>query len=425
MDVANKYPRFLNRHYILAIKENLQSHCFEKTIITCGTELDKERAELYAICTDCRKSVKNMLDYINSRVELKLAYESFNGDARYNSLSTAFGGLCDFEYNAFGEKQKWGIAGADLSNLESTDKDIKYKLFKLVFQHIIVYRRDITIKQCLQDANTKFVTHCRKGFSTSEYKISNSIKIILKTNFAYGRSSYLGLVIMYKGLQILPCHDLVLFWHTRITILMNFSKSFPLMPDLDNPEPWGWEAAVNYIVDAVNLASINEQTFIDRYIVSPCEQMVEQFEKWVAHNDFYILDISSDDEINLFAIRAERISSSLKFMNSLRKFEQNHISVGQFIYRIQKCNEQLKIRIEKYLPDIILRIPKCKSELEKLELTRLVLEAKKLLLQNEDGVNQLINTINDVRTQIRIRKRLIENTQLIQQSLRQIRKYIK
>ena len=70
------------------------------------------------------------------------------------------------------------------------------------------------------------------------------------------------------------------------------------MPDLDNPEPWGWEAAVNYIVDAVNLASIDEQTFIDRYIVSPCEQMVEQFEKWVAHNDFYILDLSSDDEIN-------------------------------------------------------------------------------------------------------------------------------
>mgnify|MGYP000838212581 FL=1 len=75
-----------------------------------------------------------MLDYINSRVELKLAYESFNGDARYNSLSTAFGGLCDFEYNAFGEKQKWGIAGADLSNLESTDKDIKYKFKGLTDQ---------------------------------------------------------------------------------------------------------------------------------------------------------------------------------------------------------------------------------------------------------------------------------------------------
>ena len=70
------------------------------------------------------------------------------------------------------------------------------------------------------------------------------------------------------------------------------------MPDLDYREPWGWEAAVNFIVDAVIVASIDEQTFIDRYIVSPCEQMVEQFEKWVAHNDFYILDISSDDEIN-------------------------------------------------------------------------------------------------------------------------------
>ena len=139
------------------------------------------------------------------------------------------------------------------------------------------------------------------------------------------------------------------------------------MPVLDIHVTWCCEAAVYYIDDDLNLASNNEQTFIDRYIVSPCEQMVEQFEKWVAHNDFYILDISSDDEINLFAIRAERISSSLKFMNSLRKFEQNHISVGQFIYRIQKCNEQLKIRIEKYLPDIILRIPKCKSELEKLE----------------------------------------------------------
>lgn len=398
---TSNYPRSLNRHYLLMVKENPHSHLYEKMTASIGSELNNERIALHALYKNSAKSVKDMLHYLNSHKELKFAYESFNDEALYNKLAVAFGGLSDFQYNNHGDQEAWGVRGEAVPDKEQYNADTKRKFFRLIFQHIIAYRRYLAIKKWQLNPQIKIISYCTKGFHSKFYPISPNINIILKTNFAYGNSSYLGVILKYKGLRILPCQNLIFFNGIKTSILMTFSNSFPLEPNPhDAEQPWGWNAAIDFIVNAANLAITDEKVFIEQYIISPCEQMVQEFESWLAHDNMKDVYELRENQFHDFAIHAERISYSLKFPSDLLLFQEKNIPIQQFVLRIEQVNASLKLLIEEYMPSIIALTPK-PDVIEKLEQELHTLENQKKTNINQNTIKNLEDRISVIRRTIR------------------------
>lgn len=417
------YPRYLNRHYLLMVKKNSETHLYEKMTAPIGLELNNERIALHALYKDSAKSVKDMLDYINSHNELKKAYNSFSNDALYNKLAVAFGGLNEFQYNAHGDQEAWGVRGEEVPATEQFKTDIKHKFFNLIFQHIIAYRRNLAICKWRQDSSVKIISHCSRGFHEERYKINQNIDIVLKTNFSYGQASYFGVILTYKGLRILPCQDLVVFHGIKTAMLMSFSASFPLEPNPRNAEqPWGWHAAIDFIITVANMAITNEKLFIEKYIVSPCEQMVQEFESWLYYDNMKDLSELREDRFHDFVIHAERISYSLKFPSDLLLFQEKNIPMQQFISRIEKVNQVLKRLIEKHMPDIIALTPK-RHIITDLEQKQYALEAQKKTTKDENAIKNIEQDIKAIRRKIREQHRIIYSIESAQRSLERINSY--
>lgn len=247
--------------------------------------------------------------------------------------------------------------------------DLRTKFHSYIHRRFNAFNIAKAYKICQANPDILTFSHRRIGWSNPIYKLTPNFTFEIKTNFGYGHVSYFFTKLMYKGIEIIPFSEWVMYPHADFSEIIRYSKKH----NLDDKD---WYFALTYAKDACNLSLTNEQAFVDKYIMSECDKMINELESILTKNEFnyHLEHIKSDEKgfriepetkkivlagHELIEFRGEKISGALNFIEKILSFEKVR-SMNSFIDRIKKLN--LKI-----LPVLQNEVPLINSEIMNLQ----------------------------------------------------------
>ncbi len=183
-------------------------------------------------------------------------------------------------------------------------------------------------------------SHRRVGWSTPKYKLNDDFSIEIKTNFGFGYVSYFYTRLQYKGLDIIPFADWIIYEQARLYEIINYSAKHNLTNE-------SWLEALEYSKEACNLSLIDETAFVRKYIVDECERMVSGLESFLKAQKFMFINLERiytdvhKEGHNLIEFRGEKISGALGFIKNIIQFDKIAEMKG-FVNRIEACNKTLQ-----------------------------------------------------------------------------------
>ncbi len=146
---------------------------------------------------------------------------------------------------------------AELSNISF---NFKLAYYVSVYQYIYFPLYDDAINKisagnCIMHANEI------RGFNTVKHEITNDIRLEIKTNFAYGNSSYFYTILYYKEIPITLFSFLLRFAYVEMEYMVKYTKSHRVKRE-------GWDKALEYVKSVYEtIESGGEKAFVEKYII--------------------------------------------------------------------------------------------------------------------------------------------------------------
>ena len=308
------------------------------------------------------QTAKSILQFVKSNNNLKILLKYFD---YCTNLSAAFQGIpsIDSEF-----EQQYS---SDLNNYPNNankiiqeKSDLKNKLL-VRFQ---AYHLSVAIEHAeLQRKLNQIIaySHRKVGWSTPEYFLNKNFSLEIKTNFGYGSVSYFYTRLRYKGFDIVPFSEWIVYEKAKIYEIVKYSASHTL-------EDSGWIDALNYACEACNLSLKDEVEFVRKYMIEECEKLSIGLENIMKNSNFRFLTwnrIYTDkrlDSHNLIEFRGEKISGALSFISNILKFA-SIIEIDEFIDRILNCNKKILPILQNEIPLIEEKLGKLLILLNKIE----------------------------------------------------------
>jgi hypothetical protein len=245
------------------------------------------------------------------------------------------------------------------------------------------------------------------GWSNPEYKITDNLTQEIKTNFGYGSVSYFFSLLTYKNIQITPLSEWIDYRYSNFSEVIRYTKSFksriPVTDEKGRLKYYKtkilneyWLDAIKFTKIATNLSITDENEFIEKYIITECEQMVQGLECFYKNNVFHLLEENQIENENssryrldidgfeLISFKTEKIIGALDFISKI--IEYNAITPTQkYVSRIKNLND-------KFIPNVYSALKKEKQELRKTQdkLKLFLVEHNKLIKKSEFYRNERV-----------------------------------
>lgn len=328
------------------------------------------------------------------------------------------------KYNDFLEdfaKNKSLDLEKEKKNREESKIKLREELLTLLKEHMIAYRLKKTyeiMQQKINKGNIVAHSHRRAGWCAFEFKASEIFKFMFSTNFGYGYSSYFFLIMTYKDIDIVPYSEWVIYRYARWITVHRYSQRY----ELDNTQ---WIDAMDYTKDAYNLSVTNPMQFISKHIIGECERMVEGLENFLRQDVFELyddkgkydkktkeypkMDIKSEMKENkrlLLSFRGEKISGALQFIESIASFK-DITEMELFIRRIEKCNEQVLVKLKQEIEILTYEIPPLEQNLAQLKLD--YEKASNLFITYNNDVEKYKKELNELDLDYNTRQQKLQN----------------
>lgn len=224
-----------------------------------------------------------------------------------------------------------------------------------------------TYAKCRADKEVSIFSHRMMGWSNPVFSISKNLSIEIKSNFGFGRSSYFISVIKFKNFKITPFSHWVKYRYAKYYEILQYSS-------LHNVQNESWHEAIEFVKDAANLSLKSEKMFIEKYIIDELDKMLDGLNEILKSQEFNIFNersIRTRYELagyDLINFRAEKISGSLDFIESILNFNEI-IATKTFADRIERINKETQ-------PMLTFELKKTRKEIQKLELEKDVITPK-------------------------------------------------
>lgn len=279
----------------------------------------------------------------------------------------------------------------ELDNLKNMDE--KYALDEIIRSHkeeyyklIEPYLYSLDYYRALVDNQIEHRCELfsveNQGWHSKSINLRDDVKVILKTNFCYGVSSYFNVTICYKGIVLSPYSAWVKYYFAGYNEIINCTRSY-------NCDRSSWERAFDFIASAYNKARKDPDNFVRTEVVYEVNEMVSGlYEIFDKDNNYLesLLDVEQCREENRFIgistvrhaneferqcyeirkeesamiFRMEKISGALHFLESLKKLAVIFNEVKDSINRVLDLNKKI-------YPDIIAAIPPIRMEIKELQ----------------------------------------------------------
>ena len=231
------------------------------------------------------------------------------------------------------------------------------------------------------------------GWSNFSYKVTEDVAIDLKTNFGYGNSSYFGLGLRYKGIDILPYSYLVRYYYAEMRDLLRYTRLF-------RPSRDSWNTAFNFIEETANRASDSPEEFVSQWILGEVYNMVECLHVYLDEPQYFIhkfvknsnraadcnyltvrnMNNEEKDCYGVFpeemtlAICAEKVTGALDFLENLSQLSTLVPEINHYIKEIKEMAIAVIPKIDAMVKQIKCDVIDSRKNKKKLETEMAVIK---------------------------------------------------
>ena len=220
----------------------------------------------------------------------------------------------------------------DLSEEEKKNEALKDKKYlkEILEEHDLAYAIELAYENAENDSSIVAISHRKLGWAYPSFNLTKNLDVQFLTNFGYGNKSYFCIKLRFKNIDIIPFSEWVRYSDSRYDELLSYSQDYHVKNS-------SWKGAMAYTRSAVNLCVEDESKFIEKYITSECEWLVNGLKDIVAErkamNDF-------DEKRDRIEYKGMKISGALNFIKSIKEFD-SEISVKKFIKDIEQLNKDM------------------------------------------------------------------------------------
>lgn len=436
----------INEDYLLLLIDN-------KGIIGTDTidivrHFENENNKLLELCgTDGTDNIDQIVSFVRTELQPKLPNKTFKYckdlDKAYQSVHVNV----EIGIKTFYEKRDLIYTNQKLASneekefdLESAFRDLKSEIKERVELWFKVFDIEFAYDKAKAIPNVLAYSHRISGWSSPEYKITDNLKQEIKTNFGYGSVSYFFLLFTFKNIQITPLSEWIDYRYSNFSEVIRYTRSFTSrIPVVDKRgrlryyktriENEYWNYAIEFTQNAANLSLTDEDEFIEKYIISECEKMVNGLQTIYTNSEFDLIDenqfdIESKDTnryrldikgFELISFKTEKIIGALDFIGKIIEYNKI-IPTDKYVTRIKELNKQ-------FIPKVHIAVAEEKEELH---------QAKKELADFLIGHNKLADKDKFYKNeQIRLKEKFkatyeneyVEFTTIFKNSLDQLAKH--
>ena len=276
------------------------------------------------------------------------------------------------------------------SQLNAFIKKSKEKYLINILQYIYSYDYSNTLRQHKVKEKYKIFSSEIHGRFSYETVVNDELKILTRTNFCYGSSSYFHIIVKYKDIELLPLSEWVKYYHAGYNSIMRFTRSYFCQRK-------SWKYAMEFLESFVNRAIENPDEFVKNDVLLEVNGLMAGLEeiflmtemefekrldvKHIYDDDIRYIGISSarhanDRERQNYKIKKtesamiykmEKISGALQFLNNLKTISTIIPEVESSISRIIELNKTIYPEVIEAIPPIELEIKNLSRELNKIE----------------------------------------------------------
>lgn len=384
----------VNFDYILALNSNDGILSLEKIDIQRQDLLIDEMFEMYESpnydAADMSRRARNSIWSTASIFPYCLGYSYYDAyidDIAFPELDANYQKVISDKMNHIANCYKNGYidyANRLKAQLHGFIKKSKEEYLKRVLQYIYSYDYNNALKKHNITEKYKMFSSEIHGRFSYETVVNEDLKILTRSNFCYGSSSYFHIIVKYKDIELLPLSEWVKYYFAGYNSIMRFTRSYICNRD-------SWTYAMDFLVNFVNKAIVNPEEFVKNNVLLEVNDLMsgleeifqmkeDEFEKrlevkHIEEDDFRYIGISSarhanERERNNYKIKKsecamiykmEKISGALHFLNNLKRISTIIPEVENAICRIIELNTLI-------YPDVTSAIPPIDKEIK--DLTR-------------------------------------------------------
>lgn len=289
-------------------------------------------------------TLRPLLSHFNFAKSLGAAYQGLKSNSHENMMK-----LKPTEYHESVTKE----------NIEKAESKKNDRLKTEYDDRILAYNLSALYTRLDSTESILTYSHRKVGWSNPLRRVDENFTFQAKTNFGYGSPSYFFTVMTYKGINVVPFCEVILYRRAKVAEILCYSSKHKLNND-------SWNDALDYLCNASNTYLKDEVVFVQKYIVDEIERFVTTLSdilydkisglevinneyKYLNREKEYIdLKKYSHDTIEY---KGDRISESLQFIPILTKMSSYH-DFSNEIESIQNLNKEVLFRMEKRLPEI-------------------------------------------------------------------------
>ncbi|WP_264550268.1 hypothetical protein [Flavobacterium sp. N2820] len=377
----------INEDFLLLIVSN--KGIIETSTIKIDDFFEDETLSIKKLCEENFDNISQITKFINNSLKLKLPNKIFNYckelDKPYQSvIINVENGIQDIitKRELIYTNQKIAINKKNEYNLYEKIRELKSLILENILLWFKVFNIELAYEKAKKVPNMLVYSHRISGWSNPEYQITDNLKQQVKTNFGYGSVSYFFTLLTFKSIQITPFSEWIDYRYSSFSEIIRYTKSFRnriLVLDKNNM-PWYyktkidnsyWLNAIEFTKNAANLSLTNEKEFIEKYIITECEILVNGLERFYEETKFEFIDenqlnignktiIRQKVDINgyeLIDFRTEKIIGALDFITKIIEYN-SIIKTDEYSQRIISINR-------KFIPNVFIALENQNIELIK------------------------------------------------------------
>ncbi len=252
-----------------------------------------------------------------------------------------------------------------------------------------------TCKRVKREYGIKLVacSHRIAGWKETPWTYNGDIKFSIDTNFGFGSSSYFSVRYYYKGMQLAPYSNYILYRHANYSSVVRFTYSYPIAYRY-------WKELMETTIKFYNAVSNRQEHEVFSWIKEHLERLVSGLRNLLTSNDFYFHDGGDGGEMRtherihitgeeLIHLRAEKISGAVAFVRNIEKLP-TATNPSYYINRLNNIFRDFLTWVQPQIRSYQNRLDKL-VEKEKEIRNRPLVKTYHQLLENEELKNYEIS----------------------------------
>ena len=215
-----------------------------------------------------------------------------------------------------------------------------------------------TIEEVKAISNVVAYSHCYPGWRTMPWQFNEDITFKIDTNFGYGSASYFYMRVFYKGKQLTPYADLIIYRYALAYQINQYTYSYKLEYDK-------WRSVMDDAINFYNAVVYKQENKIFEWIKSHLAKLIGTLSSMIYRNYHYFENEIVEDE-PFILVKANKIANSTEFIENIKALP-SAVNPTEWLDRLYDVYAKYVVYADKTSIEYSSELSSLKEDLNELE----------------------------------------------------------